>query len=166
MDGNVEIKTAEIPVNEYMSAFRDVSTFSECCRRCGNYGNLWSCPPFGFDSEACLSRWTTAFVVAARSEVPSGLLHKEMMDMFLRPLRKKLEKRMLELESRYGGLAFGFSGECHFAVTVPGILASHAVIQTWCGLRLRLSGLTSARLYVSFSAMNCSGTTAETLLGG
>ena len=86
--------------------------------------------------------------------------------MFLRPLRKKLEKRMLELESRYGGLAFGFSGECHFAVTVPGILASHAVIQTWCGLRLRLSGLTSARLYVSFSAMNCSGTTAETLLGG
>ncbi len=27
MDGNVEIKTAEIPVNEYMSAFRDVSTF-------------------------------------------------------------------------------------------------------------------------------------------
>ncbi len=112
MDGNVEIKTAEIPVNEYMSAFRDVSTFSECCRRCGNYGNLWSCPPFGFDSEACLSRWTTAFVVAARSEVPSGLLHKEMMDMFLRPLRKKLEKRMLELESRYGGLAFGFSGEC------------------------------------------------------
>ena len=42
-----------------------------------------------------------------------------MMDMFLRPLRKKLEKRMLELESRYGGLAFGFSGNAIFAVTAP-----------------------------------------------
>ncbi len=106
------ICTAEIPVNDYLARFRNVAKFLPFCQQCKNYGNSWACPPFQFDADARIGQWRNALLVAVRFELSAG--DKSLSDAMplLRPVRQKFEALLLELERQYGGLAFGFSGEC------------------------------------------------------
>ncbi|MDO5394464.1 MAG: DUF2284 domain-containing protein [Bacteroidales bacterium] len=107
-----EFFTVETDVRTYIRDYRDTARFLALCRQCGNYGRLWSCPPFGFDADSGLSAWHTALIVAARVRMPSGLESLSDGMVVLRSVKTGLEERLLDLEKRYGGLAFGFSGEC------------------------------------------------------
>jgi len=106
------VETAEIAVKEYVARFRDVETFAECCRQCPNYGNLWTCPPFGYSTDDVLSRWKTALVVALNIVMDKPGISLSEAWPAVRPVRVRLERRLLELEKEWGGTAFGFSGEC------------------------------------------------------
>lgn len=98
----------ELEVKDYINDFRDEPRIVGFCKQCRNYGRLWTCPPFQFDSEELLRKWKFALIVACRFEVPdSGDALSE-----LRKVRARLESRLLEIEKEHGGLAFGFSGEC------------------------------------------------------
>lgn len=106
------IHTKEIAVAEYMAGYRDVRYFIELCKQCRNYGNSWLCPPFEFDVDEHLKRWNTAMIVLFRFERPKNADTQESIKALFREHRIEMEKRLLELEWEYGGLAVGFSGEC------------------------------------------------------
>ena len=40
---------AEAAIGEYLNNCVDVEKFLSCCKKCRNYGGIWSCPEFGFD---------------------------------------------------------------------------------------------------------------------
>lgn len=104
----VDTQIREIEVKDYIKDFRDEPRIVGFCKQCRNYGRLWTCPPFQFDSEELLRKWKYALIVACRFELPeSGDALAEM-----RKVRAQLESRLLEMEKEHGGLAFGFSGEC------------------------------------------------------
>ena len=107
-----EFFTAETDVRTYMRDYRDTERFMALCRQCGNYGRLWSCPPFGFDADTRLRAWSTALIVASRFKLPPELESPEDGMTILRGIKAGLEERLLDLEKKYGGMAFGFSGEC------------------------------------------------------
>ncbi len=107
-----QILTTELSVMEYMRDYRDVPYFMDLCKQCGNYGNSWLCPPFEFDVNARLSRWENTLIVLCRFDLPKGDNRIECAMSLMRDNRVDLETRLLELENLYGGLAFGFSGEC------------------------------------------------------
>lgn len=107
----IEIKTAEIPVSEYISGYRDSVRINALCRQCRNYGKVWMCPPFVFDADARLSRWSDALIVACSFHIQPGATLETGMEK-LRATRKILEENLLRYENEVGGLAFGFSGEC------------------------------------------------------
>ncbi len=94
-----------------MAEYRDEDRFMGMCRRCPNYGRLWSCPPFDFDSTAMLRRWTKALIVAMEIDIPERTPVGEAASLTRAP-RTELENRLLEMERECGGLAFGFSGMC------------------------------------------------------
>lgn len=102
------VESRIIPVADYIRGYRDAERIGGYCRQCGNYGRLWSCPPFDFDVDAAISKWRNVLIVACRIEIPKG--NNGMAE--LRDVRRKLERKLLDLEASVGGLAFGFSGEC------------------------------------------------------
>ena len=55
-----------IPVADYIARFRDAERFEGCCRTCPNYGRSWGCPPFDFDVEEYLTRYSRALLIATK----------------------------------------------------------------------------------------------------
>ncbi len=107
-----EILIAELDVRSFIEEYRNVPYFLELCKECGNYNNSWLCPPFDFDADARLTQWLNALIVLCRFDFPVGQNRVNCAMSLIRDTRIELEKRLLELESKYCGLAFGFSGEC------------------------------------------------------
>lgn len=106
------IKTAEIPVADYIRGYRDADRFAGYCRECPNYGNSWACPPFLNDSCERIGRWQNALLVACTIPLPDRQLSGTETLAILQKPRLEMEQRLLDLEKAVGGLAFGFSGNC------------------------------------------------------
>lgn len=107
----IEINTAEIAVKDYITGYRDTLRINALCRQCRNYGKVWMCPPFVFDADELLGRWSDALIVASSFHIPQGETLESGMEK-LRAARKSLEENLLRYEKEVDGLAFGFSGEC------------------------------------------------------
>lgn len=105
--------TATLPVAEYMARFRDVPRFLDCCRQCRNFGKSWACPPYDFDVDRTMDGYESAFFVAVRI-TPAERIPIGEAGALLLPERKRLERRLLELEKESGGRMFGFTGVCSF----------------------------------------------------
>ncbi len=103
--------TWDIDLARYLAEYRDEARFMGMCRRCPNYGRLWSCPPFDFDTDARLRKWTKVHIVAMEIDIPEGTPVKDA-PLLTRTPRTELEDRLLQMERDCGGLAFGFSGMC------------------------------------------------------
>lgn len=106
-----QIFEREISVEEYIARFRNAEVFMEACRECPNFGRTWACPPFDFDVLERIGRYTTLHLVACTAEL-SPDDDFTSFDTIL-PLRKKMDERLLALESSYGSaLACAFGGYC------------------------------------------------------
>ncbi len=109
----MKIITADISASQYISQFRDVDKFIGFCRQCGNYGNSWLCPPFDYDIDEKLRPWTKVHVAGVTVDVAGKHQLSEAMAL-LQPARIELSRYLLEKEQESRGLAFGFSGKCHY----------------------------------------------------
>ena len=94
---------AALPVADYIARFRDAKRFLECCRACRNYGCSWGCPPFGYDVGAYLSQYTSALIIATKITPAEQHVPMSEAGRLIRPERQRLERRLLEMERRYGG---------------------------------------------------------------
>ena len=97
---------AALPVADYIARFRDAKRFLECCRACRNYGRSWGCPPFGYDVGAYLSQYTSALIIATKITPAEQHVPMSEAGRLIRPERQRLERRLLEMERRYGGRSF------------------------------------------------------------
>ena len=104
--------TVSLPTADYMARFRDAERCAASCRACTNYGRSWACPPFDFDMEEYLAGYATALLIATKiTPRHSGLPFAEA-GRLLRPERVRHERRLLDLEQRYGSRAFAYVGTC------------------------------------------------------
>ena len=94
---------AALPVADYIARFRDAMRFLECCRACRNYNRSWGCPPFGYDVGAYLSQYTSALIIATKITPAEQHVPMSEAGRLSRPERQRLERRLLEMERRYGG---------------------------------------------------------------
>lgn len=106
--------TISISTDEYILRFRDADRFIKCCEECHNYARSWVCPPFSGDLEQELRNYRNLlFVVTKIIPDRSGIPLKESQLLII-PERNRIEQRLLEMESIYGGRAFFCSGKCLF----------------------------------------------------
>ena len=68
----IEINTAEIAVKDYITGYRGTLRINALCMQCRNYGKVWMCPPFVFDADELLGRWSDALIVACSFHIPQG----------------------------------------------------------------------------------------------
>lgn len=109
---SVETFSCDIPVDEYITHFRDEEKFLEMCKMCPNYGNSWSCPPFDFDTEEVFRSYRYAHLIATKIIPFSKNIPINDTQKLIHPERVKIEKRILEMERKSGGRGFSYIGKC------------------------------------------------------
>ncbi len=107
-----EDSAVELPAADYVARFRDAQRIAEYCRACPSYGSSWGCPPFGFSVEEYLSGYATALVVATKIVPEQEGLPLSEAGRLMRPERKRIEARLLDMERRIGGRSFAYVGTC------------------------------------------------------
>ena len=107
-----EDSAVELPAADYIARFRDAQRIAEYCRACPSYGSSWGCPPFGFSVEEYLSGYVTALVVATKIVPEQEGLPLSEAGRLMRPERKRIEARLLDMERRIGGRSFAYVGTC------------------------------------------------------
>ena len=116
---DAEQVVAVVDRDRYVSDFRDVATFEECCRACPNYGNRWGCPPFDHDTLQDLLPYAKVMIVGVKLTPHDARMPMEQVYELMRPELERLNQRLLELERETGGLAFGFVGKCERCGNAP-----------------------------------------------
>ena len=112
MDYTTDEYTHEISVAEYLSRFHKPNEVWGYCRACNNYGKQWGCPPFDFDVVERLSQYDKVLLVATKiTPTATGLPYQES-EQFIRAERIRLERRLLDMERQYNGLASTYIGSC------------------------------------------------------
>ena len=106
-----EDSAVELPAADYIARFRDAQRIAEYCRACPSYGSSWGCPPFGFSVEEYLSGYVTALVVATKIVPEQEGLPLSEAGRLMRPERKRIEARLLDMERRIGGRSFAYNAD-------------------------------------------------------
>lgn len=112
MEYTIKYFTSDISVDKYIKRFRNEERFIELCKECPNFGCSWGCPPFDFDTEIFLRQYKYAHLMATmirpiRDDIPIDNMHE-----FILPERIRTEKKLLEMEHKYNGYTFAYSGQC------------------------------------------------------
>lgn len=111
---------AAVPVEEYMEACVDVPTFLACCRKCGNYDKVWSCPPYDFNPEDYWRRYKTLQLTGIKICFPAEMTEREytkaeldeIIESVLWEERRKLTDELMELEEKFPGSVSLSAGSC------------------------------------------------------
>ncbi|MCQ2554304.1 MAG: DUF2284 domain-containing protein [Clostridia bacterium] len=102
----------EITVKEFFEEFVDIPKFIKYCRECGNYNNVWSCPPYSFDVEEYWKQFRTVLVIADRFYPEKDLNYIDAWKALFE--RKKiLFDYTLGLEKEHEGSVLLTAGGCH-----------------------------------------------------
>lgn len=103
-----EIRSVVVPFERYVAECRDAERFVALCRQCPRYATTWACPPLPTE----LPPWEAAVIFAARIILPPGRHSVDTGDSLIAEDKVQLDRRLLQLEARYGGRACSFGGSC------------------------------------------------------
>lgn len=111
---------AEISIEEYLKQYVDVQGFLEACRKCPNYGKVWSCPPFDFDAEAYWKQHERLELIAIKiifdKEYAGQSFSKEEMERIIKSsigtVKQELSQELMEKEMEKPGSISLSAGSC------------------------------------------------------
>lgn len=116
----VERRELAIPVRDYVPACVDVPRVGEYCRRCANYGRLWSCPPFPFCAERFWDGFGSLLLIEHKLILPAALTERvfptdelsAQYRLLLQPHKTLLLDGLIRRESAVPGAAALAAGCC------------------------------------------------------
>lgn len=116
----VERYEADVPVEEYVEACVDVPTFLECCKQCGNYEKVWSCPSYDFNPEDYWRKYRNFHLIGVKIRFPAEMTEKtyekEELDTLIRETlwaeKEKLSRELMEMEEKHPGSVSLSAGSC------------------------------------------------------
>lgn len=122
---NIEKISATIGIHEYIKEFRNVEHFLGFCRACNGFGKTWACPPF--EREIDLERWQYANIFGTKIVVDPSIASRPMSPEELKvatakillPIRRSLDKELLELEAKTPHSRALFAGSCKSCDDLP-----------------------------------------------
>ena len=101
----------EIDIDSYIENYVNIEEFLECCKRCPNYNNVWSCPPYDFDP---MDIWRAykSLVVAGYQLTFGEDRAQEGMTEALWEVKQKLADELFIEEERVPGSMSLSAGSC------------------------------------------------------
>lgn len=106
---------------DYIARFRDADRVGSYCRNCNRFSTVWGCPPFEEDPVVSrLSGCRSVHLVGTTVRLTETVRHTptspaEQFDIsyrIMREVRRTLDARLLEAESRHAGSRAFFAGSC------------------------------------------------------
>ena len=116
----IEKIETQLPVQELLEHYYDQEQFETLCRECGNYGNVWSCPPYSFSPRGYLEAYQTIrlfgtvirFAEEFRAQIITREQVKEAVNKSVWPVKEQIDKEFLALEKQNPGSRMLSSGGC------------------------------------------------------
>lgn len=113
---------AEISVEDYLTQYRDADKFIGFCKQCNRYNNCWACPPFNFNEEEYLSKYTKVYIIGTKiiffDKAKAMCKNTEDSKMIgakaIEEVRKNLDEQLLNIETENSYSKAFFAGTCHF----------------------------------------------------
>lgn len=104
----------------YIEKYCNTGQFIEHCKECNNYGNMWACPPFDYDTLAKIRNYkyvdiigSQIFIDEATRYAPTDTTeHNVLSNKIMEQARSSIDRQLLELENRYSGSLCFFAGSC------------------------------------------------------
>lgn len=108
-------------IEDYLENYVDVETFLECCKECGNYGKIWSCPPYDFHPEDYWRQYRYIYLLGTKiifdKDTIEKLTDEEEMQQYMKEVLRKekelLSEKLMLLEEKYPGSISLSAGSCH-----------------------------------------------------
>ena len=105
-----------VPLDEFRQGLVDVPQFSGYCRDCPDYGQTWSCPPFGFDPAAVWEKYDAIRLYARKLVFAKDRLFPGERRAFeqeaLPRIKADLARELLAMEAETPGSLALFAGKC------------------------------------------------------
>ena len=101
MSVSYKLETFEkvMPVYDFIEKYVRPEEFIEYCKACGNYGKVWSCPPYDFDVMDYWHEYETIKCVAYRIEYGE---QRELSDYSeIAEVKEMMQNRLCSLEKEY-----------------------------------------------------------------
>lgn len=116
----LERTEAEMAVKELLADYYNVEYFESLCRKCPNYGSLWSCPPYDFDPRGCLEKYERLQLVGTkillnaqlREEVITKEGLAEVTEDIIAGVKAEVDKELLGWEKERQSGRMLTSGGC------------------------------------------------------
>ena len=116
----IEHKIIKTEAADYIKNFRDADRFIAYCRECSNYGNIWVCPPYAFDTLGSIKDYKYAYIIGTRVHLDEDIRRspkdaedqKAISYRTMEEARKNIDPKLLELEIEYPGSLSFFAGSC------------------------------------------------------
>lgn len=123
---------AEAAIGEYLNNCVDVEKFLSCCKKCRNYGGIWSCPEFGFDPNDIWKSYTRLLLYGKKIAFTKEACEKprtqaeldEWYNIRLSNIKRSMLRELLEMEKRHSGsraLSAGPCSECAICARKRGL---------------------------------------------
>ncbi len=110
---SLDIAVREVDMTEYVARFRNSELFIQYCRECQNFGRSWACPPFDFNVDDMLRRFSRVSLLASRFVPYESCVDIDIFRDTTLTDCKHIEEFLLNAESESGGRAFINIGRCH-----------------------------------------------------
>lgn len=132
MSGSYKLETFErdIPVREFIEKYVRPEEFIEYCRACGNYGKVWSCPPYDFDVMDYWHEYETIKCVAYKivyAEQKEISCYSEIAEV-----KEMMQKHLFSLEKEYHGSVLLSAGSCSLCAESAGADFVKGREADWC----------------------------------
>ena len=105
-----------VPLNEFLRDLVDVPRFSGYCRDCPDYGQTWSCPPFGFDPMTIWARFDAIRLHARKLVFAKDRLFPGERRTFEREelpkVKADMARELLDMEAEHPGSLALLGGKC------------------------------------------------------
>ena len=116
----VKHKIVRVLAPNYIEEYCNGAQFIEQCKECNNYGNLWACPPFDYDTLATIIGYKYVHIIgsqifideATRYTPTDTTEHNTLSYQIMEQARSGIDGQLLELENRYSGSLCFFAGSC------------------------------------------------------
>lgn len=117
----LERSSLEIALSEYRKEYQNLAVFHAFCHRCPNYGQQWVCPPFDFDVNEILDRYSRVRLFGYKLILPDELtvrplskeMRKEIGSGCLTSVRSIIDPEIMDLEESMPGSRAFYAGSCH-----------------------------------------------------
>ncbi|MBO7284085.1 MAG: hypothetical protein J6U71_03370 [Bacteroidales bacterium] len=99
-----KIERIKVDCREFLSKYQKVEKFLPMCRRCRNFGKVYTCPPFGDEIYSVLKNYRSLELFVMRVDASQMIGYEQARSYF--------DKEMLNLERENGGSLAFFAGSC------------------------------------------------------
>ena len=100
-----------IPVKDYIKDYVNVDEFLECCKRCPNYDQVWSCPSYDFKSEDYWKEYESLYILGYKINFDGTVSQEESLKI-MAEVKENMAGELFKMENQCPGSVSLSAGSC------------------------------------------------------